>query len=124
MTSTHWGYVALGGTTVTDVAVCDTMRPPPTDPNVTEVALPNPPPSIVMAPPPLTGPVLGLTPATDGQPSAPCNTVARFWSTGVPSPLAGSNPLVAAKSPPFVSVKSLLPWVTSVKVPLSACSTT
>ena len=77
-----------------------------------------------MAPLPLTGPVSGLTAATDGQPSAPCSAMARFWSTGVPSPLAGSKPFVAAKSPPLVSVKSLLPWVTSVKVSLSACCAT
>ena len=43
-----------------------------------------------MAPPPLTGPVLGLTDATDGQPSAPWRAMARFWSTGVPRPVAGS----------------------------------
>ncbi len=104
-----------------DVAVWDTMCPPPAVPNVTEVALPNPPPTIVTAPPPLTGPVSGLTAATDGQPPAPCSTMARFWSTGVPSPLAGSKRVAAAKRPPLVSVKSLLPCVMSVKVELLAC---
>ena len=99
------------------------MRPAPTDPKVTEVALANPPPSIVMAPPPLTGPVSGLTAATDGHPSAPCSAMARFWSTGVPSPLAGSKPVAAAKCPKLVSVKSLLPCVMSVKLsPLACCA--
>ena len=79
-----------------EVSDCETIRPAPTDPKVTEVALANPPPSIVMAPPPLTGPVSGLTAATDGHPSAPCRARARFWSTGVPRPLAASKPGAAA----------------------------
>ncbi len=71
--------------------------PPPTEPNVTDVAFVNPPPEMVMAPPPLTGPVLGLTAATEGQPvpSPPCRALNRFWSLGVPRPLAASKPGVA-----------------------------
>ena len=72
------------------LASAATIRPAPADPNVTEVALAKPPPMIVMAPPPATGPVFGLTAATDGHPSAPCRAMDRSWSTGVPSPLAGS----------------------------------
>ncbi len=73
-----------------EVSVCEMMRPLPTDPNVTDVALANPPPNTVMAPLPVTGPVFGLSDATDGQPFAPCKAMARFWSTGVPSPVAAS----------------------------------
>ena len=123
VTSTHWAKVAFGGTTVMEVADCATMRPGPAEPNVTEEALAKPPPKIVMAPPPLTGPVLGLTAATDGHPSAPCSARVRFGSTGVPRPLAASKPVAAANCPKLVSVKSLLPWVTSVKVsPLPCCA--
>ena len=86
MTSTHWADGALGGTTVMEVAVCATMRPPPTDPNVTEVALPNPPPEIVMAPLPLTGPVSGLTAATDGHPSAPLQREGQVLVDGCAEP--------------------------------------
>ena len=74
-----------------------------------------PPPLIVMGPLPATGPVLGLTDATEGHPSAPCRARDRFWSTGVPSPLAMSGPTTAGKLPPFVNVKSLFPLVMSVK---------
>ena len=81
----------------------------------------NPPPSIVMAPLPVTGPVSGLTAATDGHPSAPWRAMARFWSTGVPRPLAASKPGAAVKSPPWLSVKSLFPDVMSVKLALLAC---
>ena len=119
--STHAADAASGGTTVSVVAVWATIRPGPTDPKETEVALPKPPPTMVMAPPPLTGPVSGLTPATEGHPSAPCRAMARFWSTGVPRPLAASKPGAAGKSPPLVSVKSSLPAVMSVKVAVFAC---
>ena len=88
---------------------------------MTDVALAKPPPKIVMAPLPLTGPVFGLTAATEGQPSAPWSAMARFWSTGVPRPLAASKPATAGKCPPLVSVKSLLPDVMSVKLALLAC---
>ncbi len=81
----------------------------------------NPPPSIVMAPPPSIGPVSGLTAATEGHPSAPCRAIARFWSTGVPRPLAASKPAPAGKSPPWLSVKSLFPDVMSVKLAPLAC---
>ena len=121
MTSTHWAEAAFGGTTVMEVADCATMRPAPAAPNVTEVTLAKPPPLIVMAPAPLTGPVLGLTAATDGHPSAPCSARARFGSTGVPRPLAASKPVPAANCPRLVAVKSLLPCVMSVKVPPLAC---
>ena len=87
------------------------------------MALANPPPSIVMAPLPAIGPVFGLTASTEGHPSAPCRAMARFWSTGVPRPLAGSKPAVAGKSPPWLSVKSLFPDVMSVKLaPLACCA--
>ncbi len=88
--STQRGPLAPGGTTVMEVSVCETIWPAPAEPNVTEVALAKPPPAMVMAPPPPTGPVLGLTDATDGHPSAPCRAMDRFWSTGVPRPLARS----------------------------------
>src|SRR5580704_10856078 len=87
--------------------------PAPTEPKVTDVALANPPPVIVMAPPPLTGPVKGLTDATEGQPLAPCSAIARFWSMGVPHPVAASKPASVAYLPELVSVKSLFPPVTA-----------
>ena len=90
VTSTHSGPGALGGMTVMESSDWLTIWPVPAEPNVTALALRKPPPEIVMAPPPLCGPVLGLTDATEGHPSAPCSAMARFWSTGVPSPLAAS----------------------------------
>ena len=90
LTSTHMGPEAFGGMTVMEV--CDRARiwPAPTEPNVTEVALAKPPPLIVVGPLPATGPVLALTDATEGHPFAPCRARDRFWSTGVPRPLAMS----------------------------------
>ena len=90
VTSTQRGPEASGGMTVMEVPDCERMWPVPTDPNVTAVALAKPPPLIVMAPPPWAGPVSGPTDATDGHPSAPCSATERFWSTGVPRPLAAS----------------------------------
>ena len=83
-----------------EVADCATMRPAPADPNVTAVALPKPPPTIVMAPGAADRPRVG----TDGghrraplaRPAAPG---VRFWSTGVPRPLAASKPVPAANCP-------------------------
>src|SRR5580704_9998596 len=90
VTSTHVWPGAFGGMTVMEVWDRARIWPPPKDPNVTDVALAKPPPLIVMGPLPTTGPVLGLTDATEGHPSAPCRARERFWSIGVPSPLAMS----------------------------------
>ena len=92
VTSTQSGPSELGGMTVMEVSDWETIWPAPAEPNVTEVALAKPPPEIVMAPPPPIGPVLGLTEATEGHPSAPCSAMERFWSMGVPRPLAASKP--------------------------------
>src|SRR5258708_34742276 len=99
VTSTQSGPGALGGTTVMAFWDCETMRPAPAEPNTTDEALRNPPPEMVTAPAPLTGPVFGLTDATDGQPLAPCSAIGRFWSIGVPRPLAASEPAGAANCP-------------------------
>ena len=75
-----------------------------------------PPPKIVMAPPPVTGPVSGLTEATDGQPSAALQGEGQVLvdrRARARSP--GRSRRAAGKSPPLVSVKSLLPDVMSVK---------
>ena len=65
------------------------MVPLPIGPKDTAVALARPPPKMVMAPEPLMGPVFGLRPDTDGQPSPPWRAKARLGSTGEPSPLVG-----------------------------------
>ena len=92
-----------------EVADCETIRPAPTDPNVTEVALAKPPPEIVMAPPPLTGPVLGLTAPPRGTRPRPAG---RGTGSGRPACRARwprRNPGAAANCARLVSVKSLSP---------------
>ena len=114
VTSTQTGTDAAGGTTVSEVSLAEMICPCPAEPKLTEVALARPPPLMVKAPPPATGPLRTLSEATEGQPSPPCRAMARLLSSGVPSPVAASYPLTAAKAPPWESVKSLLPDVTSV----------
>ena len=86
VTSTHWAADASGGTTLMEVAVCDTMRPPPAVPNVTEVALPNPPPKMVMAPPPVTGPRVGAHGGDRGEPSPALQRDGQVLVDGRPQP--------------------------------------
>src|ERR1700722_4031182 len=97
VTSTQRGTEAFGGTTVSVGAEREGLWPTLPEPNVTDAAFVNPPSEMVMAPPLPTGPVLGLTAATEGQPvpSPPCRALKRFWSLGVPRPLAASKPGVA-----------------------------
>ena len=90
VTSTHMGPGASGGTTEIEFSPSATIGAVAGEPKLTAVALAKPLPEIVMAPLPLSGPVLGLTADTEGQPSPPWIERARFGSTGVPSPLAAS----------------------------------
>ena len=100
--------------------VADRVRiwPVPTAPNETEVALAKPPPEIVTAPPPLIGPVLGLTDDTEGHPSAPWSARDRFWSIGGAQATGRVVAGAGGEAPPLVSVKSLFPEVTSEKFEL------
>ena len=59
VTSTHVGLDEAGGTTEMEFSLCPTIVPLPSAPKLTAVALAKPPPRIVMAPLPLSGPVLG-----------------------------------------------------------------
>ena len=52
-------------------------------------------PLIVMAPPPVIGPVFGVTEVTVGQPSPPWSAIASVLSMGAPRPLASSKPAMA-----------------------------
>jgi len=90
VTFTHRALPGEGGTTTSDVAVCETIFPVPALPKVTAVASARPPPATVMALAPETDPESALRPATDGQPSPPCRAMARSSAPGAcPTPSPG-----------------------------------